>query len=35
MEKLLPRLEGGGGGGCPVVVIAIRKEAYVNDGHAQ
>lgn len=32
LEKLLPRLEGGGGGGCPVVVIAIRKEAYVNDG---
>ena len=34
LEKLLPRLEGGGGGGCPVVVIAIRKEAYVNDGSA-
>ena len=34
LEKLLPRLEGGGGGGCPVVVIAIRKEAYVNDGTA-
>jgi Restriction endonuclease BglII len=32
LDKLIPRLEGGGGGGCPVVVIAIRKEAYVNDG---
>jgi hypothetical protein len=32
MNKLIPRLEGSGGGGCPVVVIAIRKEAYVNDG---
>ena len=34
LDKLLPRLEGGGGGGCPVVVIAIRKEAYVNDATA-
>lgn len=34
LEKLIPRLEGGGGGGCPVVAIAIRKEAYVNDGPA-
>jgi len=34
LDKLIPRLEGGGGGGCPVVVIAIRKEAYVNDGPA-
>jgi Restriction endonuclease BglII len=31
LDKLIPRLEGSGGGGCPVVVIAIRKEAYVND----
>jgi hypothetical protein len=31
LDKLLPRLEGSGGGGCPVVVIAIRKKAYVND----
>jgi Restriction endonuclease BglII len=35
LGKLLPRLEGGGGGGCPVVAIAIRKEAYVDDGPAQ
>jgi Restriction endonuclease BglII len=31
LDKLIPRLEGSGGGGCPVVVIAIRKEAYIND----
>lgn len=31
LGKLLPRLEGGGGGGCPVVVFGIRKEAYVDD----
>jgi hypothetical protein len=35
MDKLVPRLEGGGGGGCPVVVIGIRKEAYVDDGQTQ
>ena len=32
LDKLIPRLEGGGGGGCPIVTIAIRKEAYVNNG---
>ena len=31
MEKLLPRLEGGGGGGCPVVVFGIRRATYVDD----
>lgn len=31
MDKLLPRLEGGGGGGCPVVAIGIRRAAYVDD----
>ncbi len=31
MDKLVPRLEGGGGGGCPVVVIAIKPEAYVDN----
>lgn len=31
MAKLLPRLEGGGGGGCPVVVFGIREAAYVED----
>jgi hypothetical protein len=29
--KLLPRIEGGGGGGCPIVAFAIKKEAYVDD----
>lgn len=31
MSRLLPRLEGGGGGGCPVAVFGIRREAYVED----
>lgn len=31
MAKLIPRLEGGSGGGCPVAVFGIRKEAYVDD----
>lgn len=31
MDKLVPRLEGGGGGGCPVVVFGIRRAAYVDD----
>jgi hypothetical protein len=31
MAKLLPRLEGGSGGGCPVVVFGIREAAYVED----
>jgi hypothetical protein len=31
-EKLVPRLEGGGGGGCPVVAIAIKTGTYVDDG---
>jgi Restriction endonuclease BglII len=35
LDKLVPRLEGGGGGGCPVVVMAIKTEAYVDDGQAQ
>jgi hypothetical protein len=32
LDKLVPRLDGGGGGGCPVVVFGIRKEAYIDDG---
>lgn len=28
LSKLLPRLEGGGGGGCPVLVFAISKAHY-------
>jgi hypothetical protein len=31
MAKLLPRLDGGGGGGCPVVVFGIRGACYVED----
>jgi hypothetical protein len=31
LGKLLPRLEGGAGGGCPVVVFAITKACYVDD----
>jgi hypothetical protein len=31
MAKLLPRLDGGSGGGCPVVVFGIREACYVED----
>jgi hypothetical protein len=31
MAKLLPRLEGGGGGGCPVVVFGISRATYAED----
>jgi hypothetical protein len=31
MSKLLPRLEGGSGGGCPVLVFGITKKLYVED----
>ncbi|MCF8477337.1 MAG: restriction endonuclease [Pseudolabrys sp.] len=31
MGKLLPKIEGGGGGGCPIVVFGIRKACYVED----
>ena len=31
MSKLLPRLEGGGGGGCPVLVLGITRRLYVED----
>ncbi|MCU0509003.1 MAG: restriction endonuclease [Anaerolineae bacterium] len=30
MSKLLPKLEGGGGGGCPVLVFGITKRLYVE-----
>ncbi|MBV9572315.1 MAG: restriction endonuclease [Alphaproteobacteria bacterium] len=30
-DKLLPRIEGGGGGGCPIVAFAIKKECYIDD----
>lgn len=31
MGKLLPRIEGGGGGGCPVLVFGIKDKLYVED----
>jgi Restriction endonuclease BglII len=31
-EKLWPKVEGGGGGGCPVLTFAIKPENFVDDG---
>lgn len=31
MSKLLPRLEGGSGGGCPILVFGITKRLYIED----
>lgn len=31
MEKLLPRIEGGGGGGCPILAFGITEAKYVQD----
>jgi len=31
MSKLIPRIEGGGGGGCPILVFGISKKLYVED----
>lgn len=31
MSKLLPRIQGGGGGGCPILVFGIKKELYVDN----
>lgn len=31
MSKLLPRVEGGSGGGCPLLVLGISKELYVDE----
>lgn len=31
MDKLLPRLEGGGGGGCPILAFGITDSVYVED----
>lgn len=33
-EKLWPKVEGGGGGGCPVLTFAITPSLYVDDGDA-
>lgn len=31
MSKLLPRIEGGSGAGCPLLVLGISKKLYVED----
>jgi hypothetical protein len=31
MSKLLPRIQGGSGAGCPLLVIGISKKLYVED----
>ena len=31
MSKLLPRIEGGGGGGCPILVFGLTKKLYIED----
>ncbi len=31
MRKLLPRIEGGGGGGCPILVFGISPNVYIED----
>lgn len=31
MSKLLPRISGGGGAGCPILVFGISKKLYVTD----
>jgi hypothetical protein len=31
MSKLLPRIQGGGGAGCPLLVFGIRRTLYVED----
>jgi hypothetical protein len=32
--KLWPKVEGGGGGGCPVLTFAIKPNNFVDDGEA-
>jgi len=31
-ERLWPKIEGGGGGGCPILTFAIRPALFVDDG---
>nr|WP_298271517.1 BglII/BstYI family type II restriction endonuclease [Geobacter sp.] len=31
MSKLLPRIEGGGGAGCPILIFGIRRTLYEED----
>lgn len=30
-DKLLPKIEGGGSGGCPILVISVEPSAYLDD----
>jgi hypothetical protein len=34
MKKLIPRIEGGGGGGCPILIFGISEKLYVEDASA-
>jgi hypothetical protein len=31
MGKLLPKINGGGGGGCPILVLGISRSLYVDE----
>ena len=31
MSKLLPRIAGGGGAGCPLLAFGIKRSLYVED----
>ncbi len=31
MSKLLPRVNGGSGGGCPLLVFGITRKLYLED----
>lgn len=31
LDKLVPRLRGGSGGGCPVLVFGIKRDLYIDD----
>lgn len=31
LDKLVPKVRGGGAGGCPILVIGIESGSYVND----
>ena len=31
ISKLIPRIEGGGGGGCPILVFGITERLYIED----
>ena len=30
-NKLIPRIEGGGGGGCPILAFGIKKSLFTDD----